>query len=367
MKLKNLLIICMIFSFFMAAAVSPAVADFDADVSMKTDFNAAVNLMPSTKDVDATPDFVAATPADVDELWNGKAVVSRVSRKVHVAVSGYSRTIKSSDITLEYYNGPANLTLNAQIAPQGFTNASSSGCDFTLPKLYNENSWLDWIRISVRDQDGGNPVYAWVKAKVQTEDLLDLGNFTPNVLLWDSNPLFLCNTVNITLIDPTDDVYLWWKDRNGTVRAQSSELAKTTDFTISPAGLGWDPNFSISYTNSSYYTTSPNMVKVDVSVDTTFAEYFDDGNNLNILTSYDATNDIYYLDVPVIDTTTDYAGATVYYEGKLIPIGESATVKIGKYNYKRLTLDKIALGNAVVDDNLEEDWTIIILKLFLSR
>ena len=111
----------------MAAAVSPAVAeDFDANVSMITDFNETVNLMPDTKDVDATPDIFGATAFD------GLAVVSKESRKVHVEVNGYTRDMETKDITFRF-NSAGKILL--------FTNIfiSIKGKLILIVKIFFEN------------------------------------------------------------------------------------------------------------------------------------------------------------------------------------------------------------------------------------
>jgi len=383
MKLKNLLIICMIFSFFMAAAFSPAVAqDFDAEVSMITDFNESVNLMPDTKNVDATPDDMDATL----ELWDGKAVVSAKSRNVHVEVSGYGRNIKSSDIVLEFYAEPAALLqLYSQIAPAGFRNASSSGCDFTLPTVYEEATKIKWIRVVVKDDDGGTPVYAWVKAVYG--DAVNAAVFSPvDVTSWgDPMPIYIANSVNITLSSLAGErLYFWWKDGDGTIRAESTDLDVTTDIVVSPDS-NWDPNFSIVYTNASYET----FTEEDVTFDTSFTPYFDDDKDLNILTEYDASYDpgtgiseeAYFLYLPLckdLDTTNDPAKAgthkaSVYYKGVNINIDATADgVFIGGNEYLSLKLRKsnlqaaeVTAGNTAAD--LPANWSTQNSKVVYSQ
>ena len=162
MKLKNLLIICLVFSFFMAVAVSPAVAgDFMAEVSLVTDFNDSVNLMPIVKDVDATPD----TSYEAD-YWPGKAVISDETRRVHVGVD-FNNPIKRTHIEIEYWDFAGGGFIVDAINPPGFITgtSSSSGGDFNIPKRFQETvGGVDWIRIIVTDEDYNDPCSSWIKA-----------------------------------------------------------------------------------------------------------------------------------------------------------------------------------------------------------
>lgn len=357
----------MIFSFFMVAAVSPAVAEgFDAEVSMITDFNEAVNLMPNTKNVDATPDDMDNTL----ELWDGRAVVSNTSRDVHVEVSEYGRTIRSNDVSLEYYNYKAGniLQLYSQIAPSGFRNASTTGCDFTMPTVYQESAVpIVWIRVIVRDQNGGNSVYSWVKTDYTNANIVGL-SFSPNVLLWnDGLPLVTCNFVNITLFSATP-LYFWWKDFDGTVQGESLELDVTTDITVFPEEGNFDPNFSILYQNAAYETSK--LGKIDVTADTTYSPNFDTEKGLNILTGYDASYDgawseAYFLYLPkckALDATNDPTGINngkIFYKGIDIGFTKVADVSIDKNTYISLRLNINNLKTAENNDAkaLQKNWS----------
>ena len=361
MKLKNFLIICLVFSFFMAAAVIPAVAqDFDAEVFMITDFNEDVNLWPSTTDVDATEDI-----AD----FSGKPVVSATNRDVHIALEGYGRRIVADDILITYYGAwstGSNYKVIDQIEPESLRDRSDDGCDFTIPILDNESN-LAWIVIRVTDDGGNAPIYSWSKAANSAVTYPPpSGIFTPDATVWNDSThhdvLLICNSVNLTLTsNSSDPLYLWWKESDDTAIAQSEKLDVITSFELEIDG-GLDPNFTLAYTNSKYADFVEEKIK-----HANMEAYYDDADQLNLLTVYvescPSSSAEYALLVPEdkgLDPTSQadcsaiQNNAKVYYEGVLINIVD-VTTDTTDSSYFRIILNTSDLE--IVDADVQENWT----------
>ncbi|MGA1868262.1 MAG: hypothetical protein ACMUJM_06920 [bacterium] len=327
MKLKSLLIIFLIVGCFMAVtAVRPAAAaDFTAEVSISSEFNESTKTMRSTTDGTAPP-----LKADDDIYYEGKAAVSKVNKKLHINVSGYGRRMQYGDVLVDFYEGTGlpdeDLVLHIQYTVS-LSNASRTGCDVVLPQIVDQEDWLDWIKVTVRNGDGEDPVYTWLKYVPKTAP--STVTFTPDPTgLWNDKDLVFHNSLYLTAQD-ANGVYLWLVDSDGEMIAQSPQLSDEATLLVD-IEESMDPNFSIRYTDAGSFgdTNAPDWDGRFNALEVKHAEYLSAiTGELNALTNYDeATGEYtilvpYYEDIGTIGEMETYlAGAEVYYDGNQVDV-----------------------------------------------
>ena len=262
MKLKSMLIIVMILSFFMAIGVSivPAAAeDFSATIKVVSMFDEDSNTLRSTTNFSVLPYDVVDGVVDEDdkEIFESKAVISNQNDMVRLEVTGYTRRIKAGDVWVDYYEGTdvEDLTWIGQTTVYKISNSSSDGADIEVDYL----DGADFVKIIVRSQDGEEDgvVVAWA---AMNDEQMNAGQctFTPPIGNYVADSIFYNNFYVVGQnVDPQDDnpkAYLWWveTDEDGdlvNIAEQSPELAESASLAIDITG-GLTPDFKIRYSNA---------------------------------------------------------------------------------------------------------------------
>ncbi|MGA1826256.1 MAG: hypothetical protein ACMUIP_16490 [bacterium] len=328
MKPKSIATICtiMFLSMLLSLKWTAAASDFSAQVSIISEFNAATKTMRSTRERSALP-----LKDPNDDYFDTKAVVSEdTNRKLRIDVSGNSEPMKYGDVEIAYYFAPDAWSDTDELTCDGvgvlierclawLTNISSAGCDITLPiigKPYN------WILVTVKDANGKNPVFTWLK--YEGPGALPAVAYTPDIqsglIAADSEHLVFQKSLYLTT-DATSSVYAWVVDSDGNKIAQSEALSDHAVLSLDIAAIT-DANFVIRYSDA----RSEGTMQADgwngkfEQVEIKHAKYKASlTNGRNPLTHYTEPGvySILVPDYPDLDAT-ELNSAEVYYDGKLI-------------------------------------------------
>jgi len=369
MKLKSFLIIFLILGFFMAAAVRPALADFSAEVSVVSEFDAATSGMKVTSDSTYRP--IDATGAILEgNKYN--AAISDETRTIAVKISpAYSLSrgkMKYNDVMVEFYTdvvvaGDHSLQLLFPYTPAILSGATRSECKFVVPDI---NDTYDWARIIVRDEYGNNAVYAWVQfdgtapaAPTMTPDIdADWGTVT-SLSFYKSFYLHMNSGV------ATENIYAWWVDSNNKkIGSLDADIAENM---LNPViGLQVDiidslnSDFEIRYTDrgsngtlsdTDHWTGSYEAI---TATNPDFDDTLDSVNRKNVMTYYDETaaGSEYSILLPAA-APVEYAHLHFYYKGVELTADPSTDKSIDSYNYKKFVVHDAILNAA----DASADWS----------
>lgn len=265
------------------------------------------------------------------------------------------------------------LTLHLQYTAP-LTDATRNGCDVKLPKIYNQETWLNWIKVISKNGDGEEPVYTWLKYVPETP--LGAAQFTPDPTgLWGSgDPLVFHNSLYLTsTVVAPDNVYLWLVDSDGDMIAQSPALSDDAELLIEIED-NMDPNFSIRYTDAGSFGDMSaddwnGHFNVDEVKHASFQDYLDDKDDLNVLTAYWEDGNFAIL-VPKTDdypTQTLLESAEVYYNGDrvllkavnpVLDYGIPANDPDAITEYFTVRLDETDIADYVSDpETTKEEWS----------